>query len=210
MRDRGRSVRGFVWALVPAVSFGLATWVAFLYPAIRFRKVRHWLAAVAYFALFVTMVASAESTDGSAGDIVFGVAFLLSWLGGTAHAFVVRSRLSEPRTPVQDAVLMAERRKEMRRQARETVGGDVVMAWELRIGRPDLPRVYDDGGLVDVNHAPPELLASLPGMTPALVNRIVRTREQCGGFVSVEELSALAELPPALTPQLDEYAIFLP
>jgi hypothetical protein len=209
MRDRGHSVLGFVWALVPAVSLGLATWVAFLYPAIRLRKVRHWLAAVAYLALFVTMVASSESADGSAGDIVFGVALLLSWLGGTVHAFAIRSRLSDPRPPVQDAVLMAERRKEMRRQAREAIG-DAAMAWELRIGRPDLPRVYDDGGLVDVNHAPPPVLASLPGMTPALVNRIVRTREQCGGFVSVEELSALAELPPALTPQLDEYAIFLP
>jgi hypothetical protein len=31
-----------------------------------------------------------------------------------------------------------------------------------------------------------------------------------GGFVSVEELSVLAELPPALTPRLDEFAIFLP
>jgi DNA uptake protein ComE-like DNA-binding protein len=54
------------------------------------------------------------------------------------------------------------------------------------------------------------VLASLPGMTPELVNRIVRVREKCGGFVSVEELSMLAQLPSALTPQLDEFAIFLP
>ena len=97
----------------------------------------------------------------------------------------------------------------LRRQARETAR-DVSMAWELRIGRPDLPREFDDGGLVDVNHAPAAALTELPGMTPALAERVVRVREECGGFTSVEELSALAELPPALTPRIDEFAIFLP
>ena len=84
------------------------------------------------------------------------------------------------------------------------------MAWELRIGRPDLPREFDDGGLVDVNHVPARALAELPGMTPELVERVVRVREECGGFTSVEELSALADLPPALTPRLAEFAVFLP
>ena len=47
-------------------------------------------------------------------------------------------------------------------------------------------------------------------MNPGLVDRILRTREQCGGFSSVEELSALAKLPPSLTETLDEYTLFLP
>jgi hypothetical protein len=33
-----------------------------------------------------------------------------------------------------------------------------VLARELRIGRPDVPRQFDDGGLVDLNHAPVPVL----------------------------------------------------
>jgi DNA uptake protein ComE-like DNA-binding protein len=47
-------------------------------------------------------------------------------------------------------------------------------------------------------------------MNTELVDRILRAREQCGGFTSAEELSALAQLPPALTETLREYTIFLP
>jgi DNA uptake protein ComE-like DNA-binding protein len=59
-----------------------------------------------------------------------------------------------------------------------------------------------------VNSAPPAVLASLPGMTPELVNRIVEVRDKVSGFSSAEELSALAQLPPNLTDPLNEYAIF--
>jgi hypothetical protein len=135
------------------------------------------------------------------------------WLGGTAHAFGIRSRAFATRPPVtpdyEGAVRMATGRRELRNVARETAR-DPVMAWELRIGRPDLPRGFDDGGLVDVNHVPPYVLAQLPGMNTELVDRILRAREQCGGFSSVEELSALAQLPPTLTETLGEYTIFLP
>jgi hypothetical protein len=42
------------------------------------------------------------------------------------------------------------------------------------------------------------------------VDQIVRARERCEGFASVEELSVLADLPPALTETLGEYTVFLP
>lgn len=110
---------------------------------------------------------------------------------------------------MEDAVDLAEHRRQLRDEARRAAE-DPAVAWELRIGRPDLHRMYDDGGLVDVNHVPPHVLASLPGMTPDLVYRVAGVRAECGGFSSVEEMSALAQLPPALTKQLGEYAIFLP
>ena len=39
-----------------------------------------------------------------------------------------------------------------------------MLAQELKIGRPDLPRDYDDGGLVDVNHVPAAILAARLGL----------------------------------------------
>src|SRR5690606_39982870 len=40
-----------------------------------------------------------------------------------------------------------------------------MLAKRLAIGRPDLPRQFDDGGLIDLNHAPEHVLTSLPGVS---------------------------------------------
>ncbi|MGH3380029.1 MAG: ComEA family DNA-binding protein [Actinoallomurus sp.] len=212
--SRGSRTVGFVWALAPLVTLGIGTSLVFVVPAVRLRKPIHWVAVLVYLAMTVTAFATTGAPDGSAANVVFTVLIMLLLLGGTVHAFAIRSRVfpvrSVPARPrYEGALAMATHRRELRRTARDTAR-DPVMAWELRIGRPDLPRGFDDGGLVDVNHAPPYVLASLPGMNPGLVDRILQTREQCGGFSSVEELSALAQLPPTLTETLAEYTIFLP
>jgi helix-hairpin-helix protein len=225
MGNRARTAASIAWALVPMCSAGIASPLVFIHAAVRLRRVWHWIAAATYLALATVTFAAAGYPEGSTGAAVFGAGILLCWLGGTAHAFAIRRRVFAPRPALQGppgvslqnapdghfqgAVAEAEQRKELRRQARDAAR-DPAVAWDLRIGRPDLPRRHDDGGLIDVNHAPPQVLAALPGMTPDLVTRVVRAREHCGGFVSVEELSALAQLPPALTPRLDEYTIFLP
>jgi hypothetical protein len=202
-----------IWALVPLITLGIATTLVFVYPAIRLRKVVHWLAVASYLALTATVFATVGSPDSTARETVAAAAIVVLWLGGTAHAFAIRSRAFATRSLVapgyEGAIRMATGRRELRDAARDTAR-DPVMAWELRIGRPDLPRGFDDGGLVDVNHVPPHVLAQLPGMNTELVDRILRAREQCGGFTSAEELSALAQLPPALTETLREYTIFLP
>jgi Helix-hairpin-helix motif len=217
MGKRTRAAVSVIWALLPLLTFGIATTLVFVYPAVRLRKAVHWAAVVGYLALSATVFANADSTS-SARDAVFGAAMTVLWLGGTAHAFGIRSRAFAARVPsapdlaahgFEGAVAMAAGRRELRAAAREAAR-DPVTAWELRIGRPDLPRGSDDGGLVDVNHVPPYVLAQLPGMTPELVDRVLRVREECGGFASVEELSVLAQLPPALTGTLKEYTIFLP
>lgn len=224
MDRRSRTVLSVVWALIPLLTFGIATTLVFVYPAVRLRKVVHWATVVGYLALTVMAFATTDATS-PAGQAIFGAAMVILWLGGTAHAFGIRSRVlavPSPANPAQglparalpargfeNAVATATGRRELRAAARETAR-DPVMAWELRIGRPDLAREFDDGGLVDVNHVPPYVLARLPGMTPELADRILAVREESGGFSSVEELSALAELPPTLTATLGEYTIFLP
>jgi hypothetical protein len=54
-------------------------------------------------------------------------------------------------------------------------------ARELRIGRPDLPREYDHGGLVDVDHVPGEILTSRLGLAPGETAAIVVAREERPG-----------------------------
>jgi hypothetical protein len=52
-------------------------------------------------------------------------------------------------------------------------------AWPgtCKIGRPDLPREYDDGGLVDVNHVPAAVLAAPLGLSAAEVTTCCGARQ---------------------------------
>jgi hypothetical protein len=108
------------------------------------------------------------------------------------------------------AIAAANMRRDLRRQAREQAAQDPALARELRIGRPDLPRQYDDGGLVDLNHAPGPVMTALSGVTPEIAERIIATREHVGCFSSAEELVATVDLHPDLTLELKEYGVFLP
>ncbi|WP_248961911.1 helix-hairpin-helix domain-containing protein [Sphaerisporangium perillae] len=160
--------------------------------------------------LFVVGIAdSGSDTEWLAALAILGSTG--SWLGGTVHSLIIRRKVFDrSETPNDYAVAFAQHRRELRQQARELVERDPALARELRIGRPDLPRHYDDGGLVDVNHAPVGVIAGLPGMTAELAAHVVETRDSVGGFISAEDLSIAADLPPQLTPELVELTIYLP
>lgn len=100
-------------------------------------------------------------------------------------------------------------RRERRQQARRIVTDDPQLASELRIGRPDLPREFDDGGLVDVNNVPTDALTSLPGISPELAGQIARAAA-AADLTSAEDLVVYADLPPGLAESLREYVIFRP
>ncbi|SNS31208.1 Helix-hairpin-helix motif-containing protein [Actinomadura meyerae] len=201
-----------LWAAVPFITFGYGTPVSFLYAAIRRGSWGLGAAGAGYgagTAAVLTMLGS-----GDALLTVFGsfVAILL-WLAGTGHAFAVRKSVF-PQETVRNrqnerAIELAKYRRTLREQARALAAEDPALARELRIGRPDAPRTYDDGGLVDVNHAPREIIEALPGMTPEIAERIVRHREEHGGFVSAEEMAVDADIPPDLLPEMAEFTIFM-
>lgn len=200
-----------LWALIPFLTCGFGTPFSFLYAAVRRRSASLGVTAATYGAgtAAVWMMIGAGGVLSALG----GLLLMLLWVAGTTHAFAVRPRVYPRATPRdlanRHAIHVAKYRRLLRADARALAAGDPALAHELRIGRPDLPRAYDDGGLIDVNHAPPHTLALLPGMTPELVERVVRVRAEHGGFVSAEELAVDADLPPAILPRLSEYALFL-
>ena len=95
----------------------------------------------------------------------------------------------------------------LRSQARTLVDHHPAVARELQIGRPDLPRVFDDGGLVDVNAVPESLLATLPGVTADQARRIVACRQVHGEFTSAEDLIIKGLLTAAAVHALREILI---
>lgn len=212
----GRAALSVTWASLPLLTLGWATPLVFASAAI-WRRTGHLIVAtVLYLGLFMVQVMLLPTVDADpVAERLYGACLLTQMIAGCFHAFLVRRRVFDPEGTAgladnERAIALARRRRLMRAKARELAAREPGLAKELGIGRPDLPRRYDDGGLIDVNHAPAKALTRLPGVTEEMARRIVEVRAQTGGFVSAEELSTLAGLPPALTADLAEYGIFLP
>ncbi|MCP2343404.1 ComEA family DNA-binding protein [Actinomadura rupiterrae] len=204
--------RGLGWAFIPFVTLGWGTPLSFLYGSLKARSPGLAVGAAAYTAGIGLSVYLWSLADPML-FLLGAVTMTMVWVAGTANAFAVRTRVfsrGASHSPANDhAIRVAQYRRQLRADARSLAADDPALAEELRIGRPDLPRNYDDGGLVDVNHASAHALGTLPGMTSELVERIVRHRAEHGGFISVEELAVDVDLPPALLPKIKEYVIFL-
>ncbi len=206
-----RASDGVGWALVPLLTAGIGAPISFGYAALRHNSVTLGGAAIGYTA---GLVGSYLMMDISGVEVLGVLLFLLTWIISTTHAMAARPKLYPPVNPRehlnQQVVEVAKHRRALREAARKMVTEDPGLAHELRIGRPDLmPRAFDDGGLIDVNHAPPQVLSLLPGLTYEMVDRILRVRDHAGGFISVEELALQADLPPDIVAGIGEYAIFI-
>jgi DNA uptake protein ComE-like DNA-binding protein len=205
-----------MWALVPFITLGWGTGFCFTYAASRLRSWTLGAFAGAYFVLGVTsfvLVDVSKGHDWQAYAGAFIAAALMAF--GTAHAFVIRPHLVDPssqqaRIPLSgdqaQAVARSKIELQRRHDARRLLRTDPELARQLRIGRPDLTREYNDGGLVDVNHASAFALARLPGIDLSLANEIVATRDNVGGFRNLDDLSITLGITPQV---LDEAADFL-
>lgn len=212
-RASGRSV---LWALVPLISLGILAPVTIGHAAVRLRSRAVAVSAGVYAACVAVLFVGANAFGPHPPGLVRGViaaGVLGAWLGGTVQAFALRRRVFMPDPGIarnHAARKAALRRRELRSQARQLAEDNPVLAYELRIGRPDEPRAYDDGGLIAVNQVPAPVLTGLPGIDAVTAGRIVELRGQRGPFVSCEDLLVAAGLPPHLLGRIAEYALFLP
>jgi DNA polymerase III alpha subunit (gram-positive type) len=87
---------------------------------------------------------------------------------------------------------------------------DVDLARELRIGRPDLPRQFEDGGLVDLNHVPAPVIIQRLGLSEAEAAKVIEARDHIGGFISAEEVIARTDLSPTRIDSIRERLVVLP
>jgi hypothetical protein len=129
---------------------------------------------------------------------------------GLEQAQAGRPSLAQPSLAERnrEAVAVARSRIERRNEARHLIATNPSLARDLKIGRPDLPRDYDDGGLVDVNHVPGRVLASALGLKLSEVNDVTATRDRLGRFSSADELCAYTQLSPDRVDELRDLMIF--
>ncbi|MEU7581867.1 helix-hairpin-helix domain-containing protein [Streptomyces sp. NPDC041068] len=191
------------WVLVPFFSVGLLAAVPFGWLSGRVRRVRNIVIAALYAAAAVLALVFIPEDEAAADNWAVVMAACV-WILGTAHTAVAMSALrrgdaGQERSVGQvnrEVLRAAMEREELRRKARGLLVEHPVAAAEMRIGRPDLPRTYDDGGLVDVNTVPADVLVRHLGWSAEQAEEVVAVRERLGRFADGKELIAFTQLPP--------------
>lgn len=198
------------WPWLSLIPLGLGAWAP-IYAGLRARR---WT-WIAWGALWSAVVLAgwlwpSEHDD----DNVAGALLVIGWGGAIVTSFILRAinrgrAVTDPDEQLESAERLATLRMEDRRRSREIARDDPALALEMGIGRPDLPGATH-GGVVDINNAPEQVLAQLPGVDAALAQRIVTVREQIEGFGSAEELGVDLDLEPRVVDRLKQRTVFLP
>jgi hypothetical protein len=218
-RPHGRNGPGrlgqLAWASVPIWSLSVLAFAPFLRLALIRPRMREWVVFAGYLAASITVVLllSVPVTDSTVSDTAGALAIALAVVlmaVGAVHAFVAfRPAIADSGSLASEQALATARTRMYRRQqARELAEHNPALARDLKIGRPDMPHDYDDGGLVDVNQVPAGELASCLGLTPAESAAVIEARNQLGRFSSPEELSVYAQLSPDRIQALRDWMMF--
>jgi DNA uptake protein ComE-like DNA-binding protein len=103
-----------------------------------------------------------------------------------------------------------EEARRKRSEARTLAAKDPMMARELGIGRPESPRRYDDGGLLELNFATVEQLSAVCGLPRNLAEEVMAARTSLGRFMHVEDAIVYGQISEEYAPMVRERGIVLP
>lgn len=201
------------WALSPVYSCFTISFIPALHAAIKLRRLElwNWAGGLILGDFIAWGLMAGPDAAGGAGthdqNVGAFLAIVLAVLG-TIHALRLRGEVfGEPRPAAavtsavaanahEPAVAQALAARRRRAESLELSIKDPGLARDLKIGRPDLTRQYDDGGLVDVNHVPESVLMAELGLSQQQARTVVEVRDHIGRYSSANELSVLADLPP--------------
>lgn len=217
-------LKGRWYFVVTVCSVGLLAWLPFVHAGhhLHRRSVTRlvWLYAAAAVLIGTLLALTPRDAAGEiapAGDTISVISgFLMIGtiaLGCVQQAPLRRAVYSGAPLPERDAVDPAlaaalEARKQ-RVDARLLAAKDPLLARDLKIGRPDLPHTFDDGGLVDLNSAPPQVIAAACGLPLSTGDAIAAARPP-GGFMAVDDLFSLADIPVAAWDTIRDRAVTIP
>lgn len=219
----GQRFRSGGWYFVLAIATaGILAAVPFWHAATRLGRVQVRKLALAYTAAGVYLVVLMSLTppqnpDGTSANPT------LSTIGGLSALVVIVAACIQLRPLRRDvyggqgvvpvhadpAVARALGARARRQETRQLLAREPGLQRELGIGRPDLGRGYDDGGMIDVNTAPAEVIARVANVSPADAEAIVAGRTARGGsWYDMAELVDNVSLTVSAREQLQERAVF--
>jgi DNA uptake protein ComE-like DNA-binding protein len=198
------------WVLTSLIPFGWVTWAGFLWAGFRARRPAWVVAGFVYLAITVgtLIVTSIDDNEDGLEDNLGYVVMFAAWGVGILHSFLTRKPYLRRLAIIDDPALQAAQTAEERRTyARELAQRNPDLARAAMLGRSG---GFDEGGVVDVNHAPVEDIADLPGIDADTARRIVAVREGVGGFSSLEDLGMTMDLAGDVVEGLRGRVVCLP
>ncbi|MEU8659987.1 BTAD domain-containing putative transcriptional regulator [Actinoplanes philippinensis] len=203
---------GIPWAevilagLIPVVTCGFGSWAWFAYATFQRRALREAIPLVCYVAVWATVI-FLWLVDPSPLES--------DYTTPSEDAAILLQLLLIPVSAVHGAILAAipgdsRQARTQRYMARQFAMINPDGARQAGIGRPDLLRTFDDGGLVDLNHAPVPELARLRGVSPIEAHHIALDRYQRGPFTSPDELAQRGLLPARTVRRLTPWLVCVP
>jgi DNA uptake protein ComE-like DNA-binding protein len=198
------------WVLASFIPVGWLTWVGFGYAGIRAKRPQWIWIGIAYGLIAAVSIVVTSLDDNEIGleDNLGYLAMFGGWAAGIVHSLIVRKAYLRRLAILDDPALESARlARERQAYARELAQRDPELARQAQIGRSG---GFDEGGVVDVNHALIEDIADLPGIDGAAARRIVAARESLGGFSSLEDLGMTMDLPGDVVEALRGRVMFLP
>jgi hypothetical protein len=197
---------GAWYFVITLASCGLLASVPFFHAASRLnrprlRAVGAGMAAAILIAYLLVGLApeddagSASGAFATAGGLITMAVMLVSCL----LLIGLRREVYQPMTPLPpDANVSAragiEAARRRRAEARALAERDPLMARELGIGRPAAGSCYDDGGLLELNHASPDELGTVCGLPREMAERVVAARAELGRFLHVDDAIVYGEI----------------
>jgi hypothetical protein len=193
---------GAWYFLITVLSCGVLAGVPFFHAASRLRRpglrVTGAVMAGAILLAFVAIGLAPQSEDGEVEGLLgtlgpvtmLGVVLvsclLLIGVRREVYAPDATTGRADANESARTAVEVARRK---RAEARELAADDPMMARELGIGRivPGTTKPFDDGGLLDLNHATAEQLTKVCGLPAPMAEAVVASRGALGRFAHVED-----------------------
>ncbi|MBB3098722.1 DNA-binding SARP family transcriptional activator [Actinoplanes campanulatus] len=195
-----------VAGVLPVVTCSMASWAYFVYAAFQRRTLRDVLTAAFYVTAYLTAIfflaidpsdLDSETTS-AAEDVGFTLMFLLIPVAAV-HGAILACHPGDNRG--------ARTRRQL---ARQFAAIHPDGARQAGIGRPDLLRSFDDGGLIDLNHVPPQEIARLRGVSPIEAHRIALDRYEHGPYQSPDDLARRGLLTDRTLRRIQPWLICVP
>jgi hypothetical protein len=219
---RESRIAGRWYYLVLVLTAGLFAWVPFVHAAVRLGTAKARRLAVIFgavdVALYVLLSLAPQDPQTTTDPLstIGGLLALATTIVGCIMVGPLRRMVYEGApiadTPAGDpAVASALAARARRVEAKKLVADDPLLARELNIGRPDRLRTYDDGGLVDLNNAPTDAIATVCGIPLEMATRIAAARTDQGEpFANVDEVLVMVDLPVSTWDVIRDRGVLLP
>ncbi|TDV56624.1 hypothetical protein [Actinophytocola oryzae] len=213
-------MKGRWYYVVTVCSLGLLAWLPFVHAGTHLRRRSVTMLACGYGLATVVigtlLAVTPTDENGKSTNSAVGVVGVLLMMATVALGCVQQSALrrevysgAPPKDTVDPALAAALEARERRENARRIAARDPLLARDLKIGRPDLTRTFDDGGLVDLNSAAPRVIAESCDLPVSTGEDIAAVRPP-GGFLTVDDVLSLAEIPVAAWDIIRDRAVTIP